>query len=83
MKPSAGAVGLFSHPIEGTAASTRTLLVNPTKERHATRYGEGIVAYKNSSEEEREAIMTEFKTRKGKGKGKGKNKAIPSSPNKE
>ncbi|KAF8606119.1 UDP-Glycosyltransferase/glycogen phosphorylase [Ceratobasidium sp. AG-I] len=79
VKPSAGVVGLFSHPIEGTAASTRTLFVKPAKERHATRYGEGVVAYKNSSESEREVVMAEFEARKG--KWKGKKKAITGGSN--
>ena len=81
VKPSAGIVGLFSHPIEGTAASTHTLLVKPAKERHATRYGEGIVAYKNSSQVERDGVMVEFEARKG--KWKGKNKAITSGSNEQ
>lgn len=62
--------------MEGTAASTRTFLVKPAKERHATRYGEGVVAYNNSTEAEREAVIAAFEARKG--KWKGKKKAITS-----
>lgn len=78
LKPSAGIVGLISQPIEGTAASTRNLLVKPAKERHATRYAEGVVALKESTEEEREAVIAAFEARKG--KWKGKKKAIMSGP---
>lgn len=76
MKPAAGIVGLFSQPIEGTAASTRSLFVKPAKERHATRYGEGVVAFENSSPEEREVVIAAFEVRNR--KWKGKKKAITS-----
>ncbi|KAG8774287.1 hypothetical protein FRC12_002076 [Ceratobasidium sp. 428] len=72
LKPSAGIVGLFTHPIEGTAAATRKLLAKPAKERHATRYAEGLAAYKASTEAQRKWVLGAFEARKGKWKGKKK-----------
>ncbi|KAB5588152.1 Sterol 3-beta-glucosyltransferase [Ceratobasidium theobromae] len=60
IKPAAGVVGLISQPIEGSAVSARALLVKPAKERHATRYAEGMAAFLGSSETEREAVIQAF-----------------------
>jgi hypothetical protein len=72
VKPAAGIVGMLTHPIEGTAMTARTLLVKPTKERHATRYAEGVATFKASSEAERQWILKSFEARSGKWKGKKK-----------
>lgn len=72
VKPAAGVVGLISQPIEGTVMSARTLMAKPAKERHATRYGEGVAAFKESSEDERAAVLKAFGERKSKSKGKQK-----------
>ncbi|KAG9091235.1 hypothetical protein FS749_016684 [Ceratobasidium sp. UAMH 11750] len=74
LKPSAGIVALFSDPVEGAVVATRNLLVKPAKECHATRYAEGLAAFKASGEDERQWILKAFEARKG--KWKGKNKAI-------
>ena len=81
VKPAAGIVGLFSQPIEGTAASTRAFFAKPAKERHATRYAEGIAAFKLSTEAERKWVLNAFEA-KGKGKGKARAKAggLPPPP---
>lgn len=70
IKPAAGVVGLISQPIEGSAVSARALLVKPAKERHATRYAEGMAAFLGSSETEREAVIQAFEVRKATWKGK-------------
>ncbi|KAG8763486.1 hypothetical protein FRC11_002889 [Ceratobasidium sp. 423] len=74
VKPVAGIVGMISQPVEGTIQSARSMLAKPAKERHATRYAEGVAAFKESSEDEREAVLRAFveKTRsRMKGKQKG------------
>ncbi|QRW11270.1 glycosyltransferase family 1 protein [Ceratobasidium sp. AG-Ba] len=72
VKPSAGVIGLFSRPMEGTAASARNLMVKPAKERHVTRYAEGLAAFKASSEAEKQWVLNAFEAKKGKWKGKKK-----------
>ncbi|KAG8738659.1 hypothetical protein FRC10_006627 [Ceratobasidium sp. 414] len=72
LKPTAGIVALLSNPVQGAAAATRNLLVKPAKERHATRYAEGLAASKASSEADRQWVLKAFEARKGKWKGKKK-----------
>ncbi|KDN42535.1 hypothetical protein RSAG8_06678, partial [Rhizoctonia solani AG-8 WAC10335] len=73
IKPTAGIVGMISQPVEGTIQSARSLLAKPAKERHATRYAEGVAAFKESSESEREAVVRAFEE-KTRNKMKGKQK---------
>ncbi|CAE7213808.1 unnamed protein product [Rhizoctonia solani] len=75
VKPTAGMVAMLSQPVEGTIQSARSLMAKPVKERHATRYAEGLVALKESSESEREAVIRAFEE-KTRSKGKGKQKAV-------
>ncbi|CAE6475397.1 unnamed protein product [Rhizoctonia solani] len=73
VKPTAGIVGMISQPVEGTIQSARSLLAKPAKERHATRYAEGVAAFKESSESEQEAVIRAFEE-KTRNKMKGKQK---------
>jgi hypothetical protein len=47
-------------------------MAKPAKERHATRYAEGVGAYKESSEAEREAVIRAFEKKRSRSKGKQK-----------
>ncbi|KAJ1305710.1 hypothetical protein OPQ81_010445 [Rhizoctonia solani] len=74
IKPTAGLVGMISQPVEGTIQSARTLLAKPAKERHATRYADGVAAFKQSGELDREAVIRAFEE-KTRNNSKGKQKA--------
>ncbi|CAE6468716.1 unnamed protein product [Rhizoctonia solani] len=74
VKPTAGIVGMISQPVEGTIQSARSLLAKPAKERHATRYAEGVGAFKDSNDAEREAVVRAFEE-KTRSRLKGKQKA--------
>ncbi|KAF8748483.1 Glycosyltransferase family 1 protein [Rhizoctonia solani] len=63
VKPTAGVIGLLSQPVEGTIQSVRSSMAKPAKERHATRYAQGVGAFKSSSEAEREAVFMHSKKR--------------------
>lgn len=76
-KPVAGAMKFISMPMEGTAKDLRGLFRQEIgKERTATRYAEGILAVRNSSQRDQEEITRAFSTRKirfhREKKGKGK-----------
>ncbi|CAE6424567.1 unnamed protein product [Rhizoctonia solani] len=73
VKPTAGIVGMLSQPVEGTFQSARSLLAKPATERHATRYAEGVAAFKESNEAEREAVIRMFEE-KARSRMKGKQK---------
>ncbi|CAE6526300.1 unnamed protein product [Rhizoctonia solani] len=72
VKPVAGIVGMISQPVEGTIQSARSLLAKPAKERHATRYAEGVAAFKESGNEEREAVLRAYEKMRSRMKGKQK-----------
>ncbi|KEP47130.1 glycosyltransferase family 1 protein [Rhizoctonia solani 123E] len=74
VKPTAGIVGMLSQPVEGTFQSARSLLAKPATERHATRYAEGVAAFKESNEAEREAVIRMFEE-KARSRMKGKQKS--------
>ncbi|CAE6409913.1 unnamed protein product [Rhizoctonia solani] len=74
VKPTAGIVGMISQPVEGTIQSARLLLAKPAKERHATQYDEGVGAFKDSNDAEREAVVRVFEE-KTRSRLKGKQKA--------
>jgi hypothetical protein len=71
-----------SLPMEGTVKDVRAMFRKEIgKERHATRYREGLVASKEGSQGERDAVIsafTEYKVKSGvvNQKGKGKWKAM-------
>ncbi|GAB1524076.1 hypothetical protein RhiTH_007228 [Rhizoctonia solani] len=70
VKPTAGVIGLLSQPVEGTIQSVRSSMAKPAKERHATRYAQGVGAFKSSSEAEREAVVHAFEEKRSRSKGK-------------
>ncbi|CUA70528.1 Sterol 3-beta-glucosyltransferase UGT80A2 [Rhizoctonia solani] len=74
VKPTAGIVGMLSQPVEGTIQSARSFMAKPVKERYATRYAEGVAAFKESTEPEREAVIRAFEE-KSRSKIKGKQKS--------
>ncbi|CAE6379217.1 unnamed protein product [Rhizoctonia solani] len=72
VKPTAGLIGMLSQPVEGTIQSVRSLMAKPAKERHATRYAEGVGAFKESDEAEQEAVIRAFEEKRSRLKGKQK-----------
>ncbi|KAG9092871.1 hypothetical protein FS749_015386 [Ceratobasidium sp. UAMH 11750] len=86
VKPIAGLMSAFSLPMEGAVKDARTLFRKRIgKERHATRYAEGVVASKQATQEERDIVIKAFSeyTAKSwivdkKGKGKLVKEKVPS-----
>lgn len=76
-KPITGVLQFISMPLEGTAKNVQSLFRKQVgKERIATRYGEGILAARQASEKDRQAVINAFighRSSGGRGrKGKGK-----------
>ncbi|KAG9082424.1 hypothetical protein FS749_006850 [Ceratobasidium sp. UAMH 11750] len=80
VKPLAGAVAAVSLPLEGTVKDLRAMFHKKTSAlRYGTKRREGLVAFRNASEAEREVVVcafSEYKDRRwGKNK-KGKRRAV-------
>ena len=76
VKPAAGMLGFVTHPIEGTIKSIRSgQFQDVYKERHLTRYREGIMEAQGCSQADREAIINTFMAFQYSANGKGKKKS--------
>ncbi|KAF8606091.1 glycosyltransferase family 1 protein [Ceratobasidium sp. AG-I] len=76
VKPAAGMLGFVTHPIEGTIKSIRSgKFQDVAKERHLTRYREGIMEAQGCIQADREAIISTFMAFQYSAKGKGKQKS--------